>query len=60
LACRHNELTIEAGQGAKDKTLHMLRCTEVWQQTVAMGQDRPIASVRAVSAVTLIVLQNSH
>jgi hypothetical protein len=51
LACRHNELTTEAGRGAKDETLHMLRYTEVSQQTVAQGHSRRFRPHRTMSAL---------
>jgi hypothetical protein len=43
---------LKLARGAKDNTLHLLHCTEVSQQTDAMGQERPIPGVRAMSAVT--------
>jgi hypothetical protein len=42
---------IEAGQGAKDKPLHMLRCTEVPQQTVVQGHSRRFERSGAMSVI---------
>lgn len=46
-------LALPTAGDAKDKALHMLRCTEVPQQTVVQGQEPRFWYIPGTSAITL-------